>query len=117
MADPESSFKTPAKTWANLPIRLKGLIVGSLPVAALMISGVLINTMERHKDEGDARIHQALDFRSQLQRLYIILIEAESGVRNYALTGHENGLQALGVVGSSMDAVFDNIRDLIKDDA
>lgn len=117
MAHAESSFKTPARTWANLPIRLKGLIVGSLPVAALMVSGILMNTMERHKDEGDARIHQAMDFRAQLQTLYIMLLDAESGVRNYALTGHENSLQALGVVGTYIDGVFDKVRDLIKDDA
>ncbi len=110
-------FKTPAATWANLPIRLKGLIVVSLPVAALLISGVLVANVQRHKDEGDARLHQALEFRAQLQTLYIVLIDAESAVRNYALTGHENGLQAPGVVGPSMDVVFDKLRDLVKDDA
>jgi len=117
MAEAGRSSTKSARTWANLPLRLKGLIVVSLPVAALLISVVLVNTMERRKDLGEARIRQALEFRAQLQNVYIVLIEAESAVRGYALTGHENGLQALGVVGSSMDAVFDKVRDLVKDDA
>ena len=34
----------------------------SLPVAALLISVLLVNTLERRKDEAETRIRQALDF-------------------------------------------------------
>jgi PAS domain S-box-containing protein len=108
--------KKSAKTW-NVSLRSRGLIVVSLPVAALLISGLLVAAMERSKERADLRIRQAIDFRAQLQNLYIVLIDAESATRNFALSGHENGLQPFGIVGPSIDAVLDKIRDLVKDDA
>lgn len=108
---------SPARTWANLPLRWKGLIGASVPLAALFVSLFLVNGMERTKDDADQSIQQAEQFRSQLQNIYIVLIDAESAVRSYALTGHEDGLQPLRLVGPSIDAVFDKVRDYVKNDA
>ncbi len=108
-------FKKSAKTW-DISLRSRGLIVVSLPVAALLMSAVLVTAMERSKARADLRIRQANDFRAQLQNLYIVLIDAESATRNFALNGRENGIQPFGLVGPSIDVVLDKIRDLVKDD-
>jgi signal transduction histidine kinase/ActR/RegA family two-component response regulator len=112
MENAVSARVTPAKGWANLPLRWKGLAAASLPVVALVISFFLFQALQRAKDEAAKTLQQAQEFRAQLQIVYIVLIEAESSVRNYALTGHEVGLQSLGMVRTNVDTVLDKVRDL-----
>lgn len=103
------------KAWANLPMRWKALAASSLPVAALIGSLFLFGALQRNKDELDRQIRQSQELRAQLQNVYITLIAAESAVRNYALSGHEDGIEPLGIVGPSIDQIFDKVRDLVRD--
>src|SRR5579864_3864915 len=103
------------KAWANLSLRLKALIITAMPVAALLVSVALINQTERDKDDSQNTVRQTLDIRAQLQNVFIQLIEAESTVRNYMLTGHEEGIEPLGMVGSAVDQNFDKVREVVKD--
>jgi signal transduction histidine kinase/FixJ family two-component response regulator/CHASE3 domain sensor protein len=101
--------------WANLSLRTKGLMIASLPVCALMLATTLAGRFLWEKNQAERRLAQTLEIRAQLQNMIISLISAESQVRNYALTGREEGLVQFGVVGTSLDALFRKVEDLIHD--
>jgi signal transduction histidine kinase/CheY-like chemotaxis protein/CHASE3 domain sensor protein len=109
------SFKTLIQGWTNLSFRTKGLLVTSLPVCALLLATILAGRLSWEKNEAEKRLLQTLEIRAQLQNMFIVLISAESEVRNFALTRREEGLVQLGVVGTSVDVQFKKIADLIHD--
>jgi signal transduction histidine kinase/CheY-like chemotaxis protein/CHASE3 domain sensor protein len=108
---------TVLRGWTNLSLRAKGLLVFSVPVVALLVSATLLVRLDREKTDAEQRVKRALDMRAQLQNLYIVLISAESEVRNYGLNGQEDGLQPFGLAAASIDAVFGRVKDLIQDNA
>src|SRR5260370_40820139 len=94
------------RIWANLPLRVKGLIVVSLPVAAILLSIAFMQRLVTAKTEAQAAVKNNLEVRLQLQTLYIVLISAESEIRNLGLNGHEEEQQAFGMVGQSINDRF-----------
>ena len=117
MEKPVRSLDGRWKTWANLPLRWKGFLGGTVPVATLVASMFLFGGLQSQKTIADREVHKSQDIRAQLQNAYIILISAESGVRNYALTGREDGLLTLSTVGPSLDGLFDKVQDLVRDNS
>jgi signal transduction histidine kinase/CheY-like chemotaxis protein/CHASE3 domain sensor protein len=103
--------------WANLSLRMKGLVFFSIPMTALLVSGGLLYRLEREKSDAELRTNRALEMRAQLQNMYIFLISAESEIRNYALNGQEDGLQPFGLAGATADALFAKIREVEQDNA
>jgi signal transduction histidine kinase/CheY-like chemotaxis protein/HAMP domain-containing protein len=109
MTDGESSFGRFARFWANLSLRFKGLLVIALPVAALVAAGFLVTRSERDRDEIQELVKRNSELRAQLLGMYIVLSSAESALRNYALTGQENGIQPLSMAGLTVDTNFDKM--------
>ena len=103
--------------WTDLSLRKKGLLVFSVPIVAFMISGALLARLEHEKADFDQRRQHALDLRAKLQNMFIVLISAESEIRNYALNGEEDGLQPFGLAATSMDVLFTNVKELMQDNA
>ena len=100
--------------WTNLSLRAKGLIVASLPLGALLLSTILVARLNWERDAADVRLVRAEEVRAQLQTLFILLISAESEVRNYGLSGREEGLQPLSMVSPSVDTGFKKLADLVQ---
>jgi len=73
--------------WLNLPIRYKGLMVVALPVVALTATLVMRMPFNRQQHETTALLERASDTRDVAQELAIALLEVETGVRGYVLTG------------------------------
>jgi signal transduction histidine kinase/ActR/RegA family two-component response regulator/CHASE3 domain sensor protein len=103
--------------WTNLSLRMKGLLVLSLPIASLLVSATLIFELEHEKTDGDQLRQHAVDIRAQFLNMFVVLISAESEVRNYGLNGQEDGLYAFGLTSAAIDPVFARVKDLIPDNA
>src|SRR5579863_5702698 len=110
-------FASTTRRWANLPLQVKGLVVVLLPAAALLLSIILISQLEKQKDSVNEWEKHAQDLRAELLNTYIVLVSAESSVRDYALAGHEQALQPYERAVVSIDVVLDRIRDLVKDNS
>ena len=116
MTDVKASTKILHRRWADLSVRLKGLAVFAAPIASLLLlSSLCTYYLVSAKTEADIAAKNTLEVRSQLQNLYIVLISAESEIRNYGLNGHEEGLQPLGMVGPTVDALLTRIGELLQD--
>src|SRR5260370_12493750 len=116
MAHLRGALKKFLPNWADLSLRVKGLIVVSVPLAAILLAIAFMQRLETAKSEAEAAAKNTQEVRSQLQTLYIVLISAESEIRNLGLNGHEEGLQPFGMVGPSIDALFTKMGDLLHKD-
>ena len=110
-------FTRTARLWANSPLRVKGLMVVLLPVVAFLLSILLISQLEKQKADAEEWVKHTQDVRVEILNTYIVLVSAESSVRDYALTGHEEALQPYERAGVSIDVVLDRIRDLVRDNS
>jgi signal transduction histidine kinase/CHASE3 domain sensor protein/ActR/RegA family two-component response regulator len=108
-------FTKTIRRWASFSLRTKGIAIVLLPVAALLLSIVLIDQAEKKKVESEGWVKHTQDVRIEILNTYIVLISAESSVRDYALTGHETALQAYDRAGASIDVVLDRIKELVQD--
>ena len=106
---------TLSRRWLNLSLRTKGLAVLALPVIALLVSVTLVNRLEREKADADQLGKHSLEVRAQLEGTYIVLMSAESEVRNYALNGLEEGLWSFDITAAAIDPQFAKIADLVRD--
>src|SRR5882724_6631068 len=117
MANGASTIKKSAGFWTNLSLRAKALVVISLPVVAFFASTFLIVAVERVKDDQQSLLKSGFDLRAQLLNMYIVMSSAESAMRNFALTGREDGIQPLRLVGPSLDSYFEKMSTLHVDNA
>ena len=74
-----------------------------------------ITPLEREKDQAQQLVKHAWELRAHLLNMYVVLSSAESATRNFGLTGEEEGIQPLGMVGPTIDGVFDKMSGLILD--
>src|SRR5690606_36089446 len=75
--------------WANASLRTKGLVVISLPLAALLLVTVVLATFLLADQDSRAAARHSLDVGDQIQRVDTLLVDAETGVRGYLLTGND----------------------------
>jgi signal transduction histidine kinase/CheY-like chemotaxis protein len=107
-------FRTISRRCANLSLWTKGLALVAVPIGALLFSLLLDSRLQTVRTETEDLIRNSNDVRAQLQNMYIVLIAAESEVRNFGLNHLEEGLQPLGMVGPSITAAFAKLDDLIQ---
>jgi signal transduction histidine kinase/ActR/RegA family two-component response regulator len=82
-----------ARVWANLSLRNKGLLVVSLPVLAFFALFASFFQHERNLQGVSASRQQALTLRTSTERVRTLIVDAESGVRGYLLTGEKSFLR------------------------
>ncbi len=115
MADTPAFPSALIRKWTNLSLRTKALLVFALPSLALLVSATLIVRLAQEKTRAEDHKSKALDMRAQLQNMYIVLLSAESEIRNYGLNGREDGLQPFGLASASADVLFTRLKDLMLD--
>lgn len=81
------TLNTGRREWANLPLRKKGLVVVAIPLLALVLSSTLFFQAHNNYAETRGLVREAVDLRSQIQTVETLLVDAETGVRGYLLTG------------------------------
>jgi signal transduction histidine kinase/CheY-like chemotaxis protein/CHASE3 domain sensor protein len=101
--------------WSKLSLRAKGVIIIAIPISCLLVCSVLSGRLEARKAAAYESAKNALEIRAQLQNLFILLISAESEVRNFAVNGREEGIQPLGMVAASVDSIFTKLSDLVRE--
>jgi len=80
------------KRWERLPLRPKGVVLAALPLLAILVSTAFatLGNRERERDETDVSRH--FEFVSDLEELSLLIVDAETGMRGYVLTGRSEFL-------------------------
>jgi len=81
------------RRWLNLPLRLKGLVVTSLPVVALLGFSASLFVVEFQYRHAGKWLNGALQVYAALQKVRTSLLEETGAVRSYALTGDPQHLK------------------------
>ena len=102
-----------ASRWTNLPLRSKALVTVLLPACALASSMLLSHWAAQEERRADQVAKNNQEIRAQAQNLFIILISAESEVRDLGLNGTEEGIQSFGIAEASVEAELTKIQELL----
>jgi len=104
-----------AKSWADLPLRGKALVVISLPLVILLLSLVLIYITERQTARAEEDVRRVLLVQGDIQTVHTLLAEAAASVRGYLLTRREDFLpsyeQAQPLIQAALQRLDHNVRD------
>ncbi|RIH82447.1 ATP-binding protein [Calidithermus roseus] len=75
-----------SRAWLDWPLWLKGLVVVGLPVLALLFVLALSLWLRAQESRWEDRVEQTLLIQQDLRGLLGLLVDAETGLRGYALT-------------------------------
>ena len=95
-------FMNARQVWPDLPLRSKGMVVGAVPVCALLIATFTTYSIERQRASSEAWISHTLEVCSNLQQIFTLELDAQSAVRGFRATHNERLLKPLsdGAYGS-----------------
>lgn len=80
------------RTWQDLPLGFKGVIVIALPLAVLLASLASLYVRELQSTQLENQLKHALQNQRDIQTVHTHLLEASTGVRDYLLTGDKHFL-------------------------
>ena len=81
------------RTWADIPLVKKGLIVVAVPLLALGLSSALFFQSLNNHAEVKGLERDSVELRARIQAVETLLVDAETGVRGYLLTGRASFLE------------------------
>ncbi len=101
--------------WFNLPVRFKGVAVISIPAACLLGSLLAFNQLQKQVDRAEQWVRHTQEVRLQSSTVLYKLIDAETGIRGYNLTGEPSFLwpytEALKTLPDALNALEQLVRD------
>jgi PAS domain S-box-containing protein len=103
------------QVWSDLPFRSKGLVVGAVPVCALLLATFATYSIERQRANSEAWISHTLEVRSNLQQIFTLELDAQSAIRGYRATHNEQLLGPYYKAVASLPAVLEKTVQLVTD--
>lgn len=101
--------------WGNLPLQSKGITVIAIPFAALLAGLVCFYLVGQSENRQEQWVRHTLEVRSELHQLLIHVVDAESGMRGYVLTRHNEFLDSYDAGRKALPESVSRISDLIQD--
>src|SRR5438552_11305116 len=101
--------------WANRSLRAKGLIVVAIPVTALLVVAPLSYLGQRRSQGSDALVRHTLQVQNDIQGLLVSLLNAETAVRGYLVTGQEQFLVPYDAARKTISARLSDLAAVVQD--
>jgi diguanylate cyclase (GGDEF)-like protein/PAS domain S-box-containing protein len=99
--------------WSNLPLRTKGIVVVSIPVAGIVFMAALSYLVNQSSVEVAREQERALDLRTEARGTLISTLEAEDDLRGYLLTGEPGFLDAYEAAVTAMPRHLHRLDSLV----
>jgi CHASE3 domain sensor protein len=112
---PVRSRKRVTLTWANLPIRGKVLVVVAIPLCALLAAAVAYYVHYRADIQAEEWVAHSQDVRIDIQEALIFLLDAETGMRGYLLTGQDLFLRRYEKAAQALPKDVAELERLVQD--
>jgi two-component system cell cycle sensor histidine kinase/response regulator CckA len=94
----------------TLSLTAKGVLAVSLPVCALLVAMVVFYQFEEQTLRASESVEQTYQVRSEIRRMLLRLVDAETGTRGYLLTGRTSFLEPYFQARSDMPAALGRLR-------
>ena len=101
--------------WADLPLRAKGLVVVALPVAGLLTATAFAYLVQQRTVEEQAVATHIVRVRSQIQTVLTLLLDAETGIRGFALSQDERFLEPYSEAFDRLPGALASLEELVGD--
>lgn len=100
------------RAWDRVPIRVQGRITVGLPILAVLVSAILaiIGNHDRVAIETD--IQRKFEMTGSLGRLTTLMVNAETGMRGYLLTGRDEFLEPFDQATAAVPGAITRLHDL-----
>jgi signal transduction histidine kinase len=99
--------------WLNLPLRDKGLlVVVMLPLTTLVAAVLMRIPYSQQQEQTAALTNRVAEMRDVSHELQIALLDLESGIRGYALTGDESFLSRVTTARQSVPVHLNRLMSL-----
>jgi signal transduction histidine kinase/DNA-binding response OmpR family regulator len=101
--------------WLNLPIRLKGLAVIAIPTICLILAIAAVGWLHQTTTVATSWVVHTQQVRLEAQQLQNALIEAETSVRGYDVTGRDDFLDPYTAALHTIPDSLTKLRTLVAD--
>jgi signal transduction histidine kinase len=104
-----------SRSWFDLPLMSKGIIVISIPLICILVSVAAISVLQRQRQYLDEWIGRAFNAGAGVQAVITLLTDAESGTRGYLLTQDQTYLDAVRKAQAGMPHALARLRTHVGD--
>jgi len=101
--------------WGNLPVRRRGSFIIAIPVTYFITTLVAIYWLKLDLVEDENWVQHTQKVRLETKHLLAVLIDAETGVRGYAMTGRPDFLAPYSEAIAEIPQSLDILRRLVSD--
>ncbi|MBA2556268.1 MAG: CHASE3 domain-containing protein, partial [Chloroflexi bacterium] len=101
--------------WENLRLRAKALLVVGIPVLALLIVTTSAYLAQRQQADAEREAERSLEISRSIQELLTLLVDAETGVRGFLLTGDGEWLAPHEAAVRRLPGALDGLAALIAE--
>jgi PAS domain S-box-containing protein len=102
--------------WANRPLRTKGVLVVALPLTALVVATGAFYLTERRNRQAEEAAEAASEQRTAARSVLITLLEAETGISGFLVSGHPAFLDPFEEAVGELPDRMSRLEDLLADD-
>ncbi|MBM3360981.1 MAG: histidine kinase, partial [Betaproteobacteria bacterium] len=104
------------KSWQNLPLGFKGVIVIALPLAILLASLTSLFMRELESTKLENQLKRALQNQRDIQTVHTQLLEASTGVRDFLLTGDKHFLDIFFEAEKKLPKIIAALEERLESD-
>jgi PAS domain S-box-containing protein len=102
--------------WADAPLRTKGLLVAAIPLVALLAAALSCQIFQRADREAVVSVDRTAAAANSTRNALVHLLDWESALHEYALTGGAQQFARLEAATKTMDADFSSLETLLRDE-
>lgn len=101
--------------WRDLPLRVKGIVVVTLPLAVLLVNSACTYFLDAQQQQAERWVTHTLHVRVALEQVLTEFVRGNTACRTYSLTKDENLWSECRDSGSRLDALMDDLHNLTID--
>ncbi len=98
----------------NLSLRTKGVLVVAIPVCALLVAMLVFYRFDQHLRQAEGAVEHTSEVRSNIRKMLLEMVDAETGVRGYLLTHDPAFLEPYNSALSELPQILQHLHSIIS---
>ncbi|ARM92040.1 sensor histidine kinase protein (plasmid) [Rhizobium sp. CIAT894] len=105
-----------ALRFADLPLRAKGIVIVTVPLALLLAALASVFVADRQSRIAEDQVRVTLEIQSGIQEIHALIAEAATAMRGYLLTGRTDFLDPFNRAEDRLPVVLDEVGRRLRDE-
>ena len=108
-------FKRLLRTWFDLPLKLKGTVVISIPLICILYSVIASTIFQSQRTDLTQWIQRAFDAGTRIQLVLTLMVDAENGARRFLLTHDDTYLDSYRKAERALPQRLERLKNALRD--